>query len=266
MDASDQPPVVRLRERSAGGSSDGAPGHVPGHGTTVSIKHVVFLLIVVVCIVPATLAIDPVAGLNRRAWPYPLVYVAYFTTHFGKAQWALVPTGLVVLAYWCVRWSGKAWRDWPPPRFVAAAAFLFTSVGVASLLGGMLKWVFGRVRPELFESAGAFGIHPLAMDAAYLSFPSGHATTVGAFFMGIALLWPRLLWPAILVGAWLALTRVFVGAHYPSDVVVGALLGAYTTLLFSYVFARYLTFAHLREAPPGAAAAATAPGERGTQP
>ncbi|MFE9747145.1 phosphatase PAP2 family protein [Saccharothrix saharensis] len=58
------------------------------------------------------------------------------------------------------------------------------------------------------------------------SFPSNHATIAGAAAVGLVLAWRKLLpWVAALA-ALMAFSRVFVGVHYPHDVLVGLLLGA----------------------------------------
>lgn len=64
--------------------------------------------------------------------------------------------------------------------------------------------------------------------SAFPSFPSGHAA--GAFGCATlaALIWPRLRWPALFGAALISLTRVYLGQHYPSDVLGGASLGVAT--------------------------------------
>jgi undecaprenyl-diphosphatase len=79
--------------------------------------------------------------------------------------------------------------------------------------------------------------------AEYASFPSGHATTAFAAAVAIGALWPRLrplLWTyAILI----AVSRVIVTAHHPSDVVAGAIAGAVGALLVrDWLAARRLAF------------------------
>ena len=89
----------------------------------------------------------------------------------------------------------------------------------------MLKIVFGRARPRLIDQFGAHHFDPLTFGYLNASFPSGHATTVGAI-VGILMVWyPR--WSLLIVelGLFFAATRIAAEAHYPSDVVAGFLLG-----------------------------------------
>jgi undecaprenyl-diphosphatase len=67
--------------------------------------------------------------------------------------------------------------------------------------------------------------------SAFPSFPSGHAA--GAFGCATlaALIWPRLRWPALFGATLISLTRVYLGLHYPSDVIGGAILGMATAVV-----------------------------------
>jgi undecaprenyl-diphosphatase len=66
--------------------------------------------------------------------------------------------------------------------------------------------------------------------------------------MGIALLFPRLRVPMLILALWLATTRVFVGSHFMSDVFAGLMIGAW----FAYAMA-IVCSAHglLFDASPG---------------
>lgn len=58
-----------------------------------------------------------------------------------------------------------------------------------------------------------------------MSIPSGHATSIFAFAAVIGIFWPRGRLLLYTLAAWIALSRVLIGVHYFTDVVLGAILG-----------------------------------------
>jgi undecaprenyl-diphosphatase len=116
------------------------------------------------------------------------------------------------------------------------ALLLGTSMATATLLVYGLKALVGRVRPALWATDGYWGS----------SFPSGHTLSTAAFATAAALclarLWPRsanlamaaaLLWTGLV-----ALSRLVLGVHWPSDVLAAVCLGVFIPLLFSVAFDR----------------------------
>lgn len=117
------------------------------------------------------------------------------------------------------------------------AVILFAAILISGICVQILKHFFGRARPVFFEELGAFSFNPLAFDMNLNSFPSGHATSIGAVTMIGALFLPnyRVLFAiiALVVGA----ARIADEAHYLSDILAGLTLGAGT----SYLLVRALT-------------------------
>jgi undecaprenyl-diphosphatase len=127
----------------------------------------------------------------------------------------LVPVSLVVAGAFLV----KRWRR--------GALLVVVTLAGAGLLNWLLKFSFARVRPA------AYFDYPLPGSP---SFPSGHALFAASVFGGLAVLLTaripnRLLelaiWlVAILLILLVGLSRVYLGVHYPSDVVAGYAIGA----------------------------------------
>jgi undecaprenyl-diphosphatase len=96
--------------------------------------------------------------------------------------------------------------------------FVWTLVadGIGELVADALKGAIPRARPH---------VHALVTRPHTHSFPSGHATTSFACATVLAFGLPRLRLPLLLLAAGIAWSRVYVGVHYPLDVIAGALLG-----------------------------------------
>jgi undecaprenyl-diphosphatase len=130
-------------------------------------------------------------------------------------------------------WMGAIWMGLL--YFLGYRTISLIGLGGMLLLWGLvrtLKKVTRRARPYVhIEEARLVGYQPTG-----LSFPSGHAAQ--SFFTAyylvheLALGWER--WPLYALVTLISYTRIHVGAHYPRDVVAGALLG----LVYSYILVR----------------------------
>ncbi len=119
--------------------------------------------------------------------------------------------------------AGLLWRD-----HLRAAGILAYAIAGALILNYSFKNLFHRARPDL-----TWSLH----DEPTFSFPSGHAffsTVLYATLCWLALRrgispW-RVVPPAIILPLAIGLSRVYLGEHYPTDVIAGWLCGAIWTL------------------------------------
>ena len=119
-------------------------------------------------------------------------------------------------------------------RYAVFGATLLTVV-LADTTNFLLKDVFDRDRPSTRYAEPA----PLLTPPASHSFPSGHAATSFACATVIGAAAPRLRVPLYLLAALVAWSRVYVGVHYPLDVVAGALYGVALGLLLVRALPRF---------------------------
>lgn len=195
------------------------------------------------------------AAATNAAERMPRWLVSFFDaiTDFGKSGWFLWPLGILFLVL--------AALPPPPPRIsqlVVAAVmvrvgFLFAAIAVPGLFVTIVKRIIGRARPLVTGTADPFIFSPFKWTAAYAGLPSGHATTAFSVLVAFGVLWPRAR-PVLLVYALLiVVSRVVVTAHYPTDVLAGALVGSVGVLMVRRYFAlRRLGFAFGADGVPHA--------------
>ncbi len=151
------------------------------------------------------------------------------------------PLVLVFAWYACFRHKSANGRD--KARCVRwAQCLLVWFLSYVAALGWvqMLKHSFSFPRPFIVLPEGS--VHVLdshALTVANASFPSGHAI----FAMTIAAsLWPTLGAPGkiimTLIVTWVCLSRIVVGAHFPADVAIGALMALIAVLIIRAVVIR----------------------------
>lgn len=118
----------------------------------------------------------------------------------------------------------------------AGVAAAFSLITEAICVNVILKNVIMRTRPyDVIE-----GLNILVPTPHDYSFPSGHAGSSFAVAVVIFLMLPKK-WgiPAIITASVMALSRIYVGVHYPSDILVGALIGTSTAYLSVYLVRRF---------------------------
>lgn len=105
------------------------------------------------------------------------------------------------------------------------AFLIFCSIFVTGVIVQVVKVFIGRARPILFEQVDVRGFFPPSFYWEYNSMPSGHTAISFAALVMIGMLYPRakvFTWSlAILIGV----SRICVGAHWPTDVILGAFIG-----------------------------------------
>lgn len=160
-------------------------------------------------------------------------------TRLGNSAWILYLTGAIVLAISFYPADGlPRYRRANLHGMLLIAYYLFTTVAFSGLLTDLVKFVIGRTRPPFVPEGMVWYSLPFTAGYDHASFPSGHATTAGAFAVGLALLVPKLRVFVLLAGMWIAISRPVLGVHFPSDIVTGFCFGGAFSWFYARSFAR----------------------------
>lgn len=177
---------------------------------------------------------------------------AWLTTTMRDVTWLGSAVVLVPLVVIVSIWSRTRIRSW------AGFAPLSLSLGGAIALNNLVKPLVGRPRPQ---------VGPLVATATGYAFPSGHATQTAAVAVTIAAItaawtssWPRkvAIWSAAVLACLLVgFSRIYLGVHWPSDVLAGYALGALWAAVCSLAIRRPTL--GIAQAPPSGAGSASGP-------
>jgi membrane-associated phospholipid phosphatase len=171
----------------------------------------------------------------------PSIIVAFFAdiTVLGEGWVILMTSALAGLALVALGYASKSWRLRAQLQLMAdRALFVTIAVLLPSLVTNVVKHLVGRVRPPHAGIPHPFQFEPFSLAASRASFPSGHATVMVALVVAIGAAAPRWRSPALALAALVIFSRLAIDAHYMSDVVAGAFLGAFGALAALTLFAR----------------------------
>jgi len=142
-----------------------------------------------------------------------------------------------------IRWLGTGYVQGPLPLIMLAMGAVWSSrlkgAGLSTLYAFLtsvvavsaLKVIVHRPRPWVTDPAPAQWSGYLH-NSHFHSFPSAEATTTFAVALTIGAWYPSLRAPLLVLAVFVAIGRVIVGAHHPSDVMAGAILGLVVSRLF----------------------------------
>ena len=207
----------------------------------MSLRQLEASLVLLLCgfiLLTAILADARIAQEMRTNGPV-LVQIFERITQLGTSGYIFALSGLLVVTSLLLQRRGHGRRRDVALAHLGGRAFFVLAVNaVAGILSQVLKHLFGRARPKLIDMVGPFHFDFMPWDATFASFPSGHSITAFCTAVALGYFMPRLRWPLLFVALLVAMSRVIIGAHYPSDVLAGAAIGVGTALLMRRAFAR----------------------------
>lgn len=136
---------------------------------------------------------------------------------------------LFVVAWWRSRTGGT--------RALALAVLAPLATAVGYVVSESLKSVVDEERPCRTVADAAASLVPCPPTGDW-SFPSNHSAIAGAAAIALALAWPGIALLTVPMALLMAFSRVFVGVHYPHDVLTGLVVGALGAAVFVPVLVR----------------------------
>jgi len=156
--------------------------------------------------------------------------VMYWVSH----KWFWLPVYALIIGICIKIFTSKAWLSVLCMLLCLVASDRFTS--------GVMKPLFNRVRP-----CHEISLHPRIIDGVHCSdtgsMASSHAANHFALSVFLILLfgikgamrWVLLAWASLV-----AYSRVYLGVHYPSDVLVGAVVGTAIAFIIHYLYLKFI--------------------------
>lgn len=156
-------------------------------------------------------------GINRH-YQIRLLNAFFRTiTHLGSASFTISIILLMIL-----------FAEGELRRTAIASA---TALALSHLPVHLIKKWYPRKRPYISLENSFFPNNPLADH----SFPSGHTTAIFSIILPFVLFIPAFAVALLSLATIVALSRVYLGLHYPTDIFAGSLLGSAVGIL-SYSF------------------------------
>ena len=142
-----------------------------------------------------------------NGWAGQSTALDWFMFQCSQESILLLP-GILAVAYW-------GWMNWEETKFAAPSLGLL--IGFSDLLGGQLKNLLARPRPCQILS----NVHEMVGCGGSFSLPSNHALNSSTAIAFLITLYPSLGWVGWPLMGCIGLSRIFLGAHYPTDVLFG---------------------------------------------
>lgn len=165
----------------------------------------------------------------RAAWLDPIMV---FYTHLGDGGVLFIAAAMILLLFRATRRAGAS------AGIAMVTGLLITNLTIKPLVARPRPWVVME------------GLQTLVTSGDMNSFPSGHTTAAFAFGVALCAVLPQK-WAkaaALIAAALMGFSRLYVGVHFPTDVLVGAVIGTVCGLFGAWVTKRFTAWYRSRKA------------------
>jgi undecaprenyl-diphosphatase len=185
----------------------------------------------------------------KLSWPVPFIAWDDALFKFINAH----HSGIFDVIFWSCSTFGSGWGiipayllfiilKAPKARLWCIIAASTVTLIIGGLLSSTMKEKVDRARPTIYfvspsavpppaDAGRAFAVHNIGPRYRDHSFPSGHTWTACAISMLMVLFFGRKYWWTFLIAAAIGYSRIYVGVHFPLDVLAGGGLGALLAFL-----------------------------------
>ena len=154
----------------------------------------------------------------NKSWNHPYLNIGMvFLTYLGGSILGVV-VSLFIYAFTPHPWCNIGLQS--------CLAIIGSHIPVA-----VMKFLFRRKRPY----HNMVNTYTYTRQLADNSFPSGHTTAIFSFFMPFMFAQPTLSFILLPIAFGVGVSRIYLGVHYPSDVLIGAIIGSISASFIIYV-------------------------------
>ena len=155
-----------------------------------------------------------------------------FYTSLGNGGWLFIALGMLMLCFRGTRKAGAA------SLCAMTLGLLITNLTIKPLVGRPRPWVVMEAFVALVTSSDMN------------SFPSGHTCAAFAFAVALCVVLPqkRVKAAALIAAALMGFSRLYVGVHFPTDVLAGAAIGAICGAAGAWIVRAVWRWYHSRKA------------------